>query len=280
MQGRVCLVTGATSGIGLYTAAGLARAGATVVMVGRDGVKGGQARTQVEELAGAGAGPVHLLLADLASMNSIRKLAADVEAQFGALHVLVNNAGAMNQRRTLTKDGYETTFGVNHLGYFLLTQLLLPLLERSGPARIVNVASDAHKGGNLDFADLQLERGWSAWKSYANSKLMNVMFTYALARRLEGKKVTANCLHPGVIASGFGKNDPGVFKFLVSLAQPFMLSSEQGARTSIFLASAPEVEGHSGGYYAKAKLARSSGRSLDQTAQERLWTESTKLCGL
>jgi retinol dehydrogenase-12 len=280
MQGKVCLVTGATSGIGLYTAVGLAKAGATVVMVGRDGVKGGQARAQVEALAGAGAGPIHLLLSDLASMSLIRKLAADVEAQFGALHVLVNNAGAINQTRTLTKDGYETTFGVNHLSYFLLTHLLLPLLERSGSGRIVNVASDAHKGGNLNFEDLQLERGWSGWKSYANSKLMNVMFTYALARRLEGKKVTANCLHPGVIASGFGKNDPGIFKFLVGLAQPFMLSSEKGAQTSIFLATAPEVEGQSGGYYARSKLSRSSGRSRDQMAQERLWTESAKLCGL
>lgn len=280
MKGRICLVTGATSGIGLATAAGLAKAGATVVMVGRDGVKGGEAKAQVEAQAGPAGGPVHLLLADLASMNAIRKLAAEVEAQFGALHVLVNNAGAIYQTRALTKDGFELTFGVNHLAYFLLTELLRPLLVRSGAARVVVVASGVHRGVRLELDDLQLERSWSSFKAYSHTKLMNVMFTYALARRLRGTDVTANCLHPGVIATGFGRNEPGLYRTLVRIASPFLTSPEKGARTSLHLAMSPDLAGQTGGYYEKSKLVPSAPRSYDEGAQERLWAESLRLTGL
>jgi len=275
LKGKTCLITGATQGIGLASAIGIARTGARTVMVGRDRERGERA---VEQTKTASGNPdVSLLLADLSSQGSIRKLAAEFKARHDRLHVLLNNAGGVFVKRTLTVDGIETTFAVNHLAYFLLTELLLDVLEASAPSRIVNVSSAAHGGGRIDFDDLQHEKRWSSFKAYSDSKLANVLFTYELARRLAGTGVTANCLHPGVVTTGFGKNNPGLPRALITLAGPFMLSPEKGARTSIYLATSPEVEGVTGKYFDKCKAASSNKQSYDTGVAQKLWDVSEKL---
>jgi NAD(P)-dependent dehydrogenase (short-subunit alcohol dehydrogenase family) len=278
MDGKVAVVTGATQGIGLESAVGLARLGARVLMVGRDQARGQAALADVK--ARSSSDKVELLLADLSSLAEVRKLAAEVKSRTQKLDVLLNNAGAIHQSRKLSADGFEMTFAVNHLSYFLLTNLLLDLLKQSAPSRIVSVASDAHRGMSLDFDDLQSEKSYRSIVVYGKSKLANILFTYELARRLEGTKVTANCLHPGVIASGFGKNDPGIFKFLLKLGAPFLMSPEKGARTQVYLASSPEVEGVSGRYFKDRKPIDSSRASRDSTSQRRLWDLSEEMTGL
>jgi NAD(P)-dependent dehydrogenase (short-subunit alcohol dehydrogenase family) len=186
----------------------------------------------------------------------------------------VNNAGAIFTKREVTAEGFEKTWALNHLAEFLLTELLLDRLKASAPARIVNVASDAHQSGRINFDDLQGTRKYQGLRAYAQSKLANIMFTSALARRLAGTGVTANCLHPGVVGTGFGHNTPGLVKTIVSLMRPFLLTAAKGAETSIYLASSPDIAGVSGGYFAKGKPAPSSARSLDVAAQERLWRVS------
>jgi NAD(P)-dependent dehydrogenase (short-subunit alcohol dehydrogenase family) len=278
MKGRVCLVTGATMGIGKEAARTLAHMGAEVVLAARDEARAKQA---VAEIGGA----TSYVLCDFASLASIRAMCAEVLARHPRLHVLLNNAGAIFASRELTTDGYERTFALNHLGYFLTTELLLDRLVESGEpgrtARIVNVASAAHAGARrgLDFDDLLSARSYGAGiDAYNKSKLANVMFTYELARRVAGTPVTANCLHPGVIASGFGKNRPGLMALLVGLASPFLWTVEKGARTSVKLASSPEVEGVSGKYFdEKGRERRSSRASYDVDAQRRLWEESERL---
>ncbi len=282
MSGKTCLVTGANQGIGKETALALARMGATVVMTSRDAAKGDAALADVRSRSG---GNAELMLADFGSFASIRQLAAEFQAKHARLDVLVNNAGAIITTRTRTADGFETTFGVNHLGYFLLTNLLLDTVKASAPARIVNVASRAHLRSQMDFDDLNSERGrYSAMTTYARSKLANVLFTYELARRLEGTGVTANCLHPGVVRTGFGKNNPGTARLLFQafqvVARPFILSPEKGAATSIYLASSPGVEGVTGKYFVDCRETPSSPASYDEAAQRRLWEVSEKLCGL
>ena len=281
MDGKTCLVTGANQGIGKETALGLARMGATVVMVSRDRAKGEAALADVRSLSGSA--NVTLMIADLASFESIRALAKEFLAQHDRLHVLVNNAGAYNTTRTLTKDGFETTFGVNHLAYFLLTDLLLDVLKSSAPSRIVSVSSTAHVGGKMNFDDLQGEQSYAGARAYGQSKLANVLFTYALARRLEGSGVTANALHPGVVRTGFGKNNGGIVGPLFALAQtiarPIFISPEQGAATTIYLASSPEVEGVTGKYFAKCKEVPSNAISYDVPTQERLWEMSESMVG-
>jgi NAD(P)-dependent dehydrogenase (short-subunit alcohol dehydrogenase family) len=280
LTGRVCVVTGATSGIGRVTARALAAAGARVVLVGRDEAR---ARAAVDAIAAALPDApdvrqrIDIALADLSRLDDVRRVGAELVARFPQIHVLINNAGAMHQTRKTTPDGLEMTFAVNHLAHFLLTKILLPTLKASAPARIINVSSGAHNWGAMRFDDLQSERGYSAMAAYAQSKLANVLFTYELARQLEGTGVTANCLHPGAVASGFSQNDRGWFPLLFRLAMPFMLSEESGARTTIYLASSPEVATTSGRYFVKRKPRRSSKASYDLEAQRRLWQVSEAL---
>ena len=277
MHGRVCLVTGATQGIGRETALGLARLGADVHLVARDRARG---ESVLSEVRRAGEGNASLFVADLASQDSTRALALEVKVRLPRLHVLVNNAGAIFTARVLSADRIEMTFALNHLGYFLLTGLLADRLRASAPARVVSVSSSAHQGARIDFDDLQGERGYSGWRAYAQSKLANVLFTRELARRLAGSGVTANCLHPGVVATGFGKNNAGPFSWGVRIAAPFFLSPARGARTSIWLASSPEVERVTGEYFARCKPARVSDAARDDAAARRLWEESARLTGL
>ncbi len=269
MKGRTVLVTGSTDGIGKATAIGLAQMGARVILHGRDPEKGGRVREEIARTTGND--QLDLLIADLASQRQIRKLAAEVVKNHERLHVLINNAGTFQVERRLTEDGLETTFAVNYLAPFLLTHELLELLTDSKPSRIVNVASIAHRSASIDWSNLQGERHFDSHDAYALSKLCVVLFTYALAERLEGTGATVNCLHPGVIKTkllreGFG-DYPGD-------------TPEKGARTSIYLSSFPEMESLSGKYFENQRPARSSFISYDRMLQERLWKVSVKLTGL
>jgi NAD(P)-dependent dehydrogenase (short-subunit alcohol dehydrogenase family) len=274
MRGKRVLVTGATTGIGRVTAVELGRAGAEVIVVARDRNK---ADETLAELAAAGAPPAHALMADLSLMSSVRSLAAEARGKFDRIDVLVNNAGAIFGSRALTAEGFERTFALNHLSYFLLTQLLLDRLP-SG-ARIVNVSSDAHRPAKVDFDDLQLERRYTAFGAYCLSKLMNLLFTFELARRVSARGITVNAAHPGPVASNFGRSNRGFFGALFALAGPFMLTPEKGARTQIWLASSPEVQGVTGKYFAKCKEKRPSARALDEATQKRLWDATATLLG-
>jgi NAD(P)-dependent dehydrogenase (short-subunit alcohol dehydrogenase family) len=282
MRGKTCLVTGASNGIGKVTTRELARMGARVVMVARNRERAEAALSEVKHASGSD--QVDLLLADLSSQTEIRRLAAEFLAKYGALHVLVNNAGAMHTSRTITVDGYETTFATNHLGYFLLTHLLLDRIKASAPARIVNVSSRAHVRSQIDFDDLHAEHGYSIANAYGRSKLANVLFTYELARRLEGSGVTVNALHPGVVRTGFGKNSSGLLGGIVrvgiSAVGVFFTSPDKGAETSIYLATSPEVEGVTGKYFVRSREAESSPASHDRDAARRLWEVSEQMCGL
>lgn len=280
MQGKVCLITGATSGIGLESARALASQGATVVLSGRDKGRGEAALAEVRRTVPDA--KLDLMLADLTSLDSVRKLAEEFQRKYSRLDVLLNNAGLIIDRRKVTADGFEATFATNHLSHFLLTNLLLGLLQSSDAARVVNVSSQAHRMGSLDFLDdLQAERGgYSGMRVYGNSKLANILFTRGLKRRLEGSKVTTNSLHPGVVRSGFGLNSEGILKHLMKLAAPFMLSAEGGARTSVFLASSPEAEGVSGRYFIKSKVAKESRAAQNDEAAEKLWRKSAELTGV
>lgn len=272
MAGKVCVITGATAGIGRETALGLAKLGATVVIVARDPQKA--ARTVDEISRATGNGNVESVRADFASLNSVRAAAADIRTRYDAIQVLVNNAGVANKHRTLSEDGYELTFAVNHLAPFLLTRELLPLLLAGAPSRIVNVSSGAEAYGPIDFDDLQSEKGYRGFAVYGKTKLMNVLFTYELASRLSGTGVTANCLHPGTVATDMLRQLP---RWLYALISPFLSTPEQGAETPVFLASSPSVDGVSGGYYEERKAKRSSRRSYDASARQRLWAISEAL---
>ena len=274
MQDKICLVTGATLGIGKETALGLARKGAQVVIVGRDEARTRETATWIVKESGNAR--IDFLVADLSSQAEVRRLAAEFKGKYVRLDVLLNNAGAIFTRRETTIDGYERTWALNHLAEFLLTSLLLEMLQASAPARIVNVASAAHTSGKIDFDNLQGEEKYSGIGAYSQSKLANILFTYALARRLSGKGVTANCLHPGVVATGFGHNTPGLVNTLLSLARPFLITPEKGAATSIALASSPDVADVSGKYFAKSQPIASSKLSYDEALQEKLWAVSEK----
>ena len=274
---RTCLITGASSGIGRATALALAGKGATLFLVCRDRARGEQTIADIGRLAGSDR--AHLLLADLSSQQSIRQLARDFLASGSPLHVLVNNAGVVHTRRSVTVDGIETVFAVNHLAYFLLTQLLLDRLRESAPARIVNVASDAHRFGAMNFDDLGGERRYRPMRIYGQSKLANILFTYELARRLEGTNVTVNCLHPGSVSTGLGANNGTLARAVIRLLRPFFRTSEQGAATSIHLASAAEAEGISGRYFRDCREVRSSKASYDRAVAQRLWDVSERMIG-
>jgi retinol dehydrogenase 14 len=278
MNGKTVLITGGTAGIGKATAQGLAALGAHVVLVARDPAKGD--RTVAELRRQTGNDRVEMLLADLSAQASVRALAAQVD-RFPRLDVLINNAGGFWATRRTTVDGLEHTFAVNHLAPFLLTNLLLDKLKASAPARVVTVSSGAQAMGKLNFADLQGEKGYNGQFAYNQSKLANVMFCYALARRLEGTGVTSTVLHPGIARTNFGHDDPTpMIKMIITWFKPFLKTPEKGARTSIYLASSPEVEGVTAEYFSGRRVRRSAKLSHDHAAGERLWHESERLVGL
>jgi NAD(P)-dependent dehydrogenase (short-subunit alcohol dehydrogenase family) len=279
MDGRVCVITGATSGIGRAAASELAALGARVVIVARDPVRGAAVRDEISRENGNH--EVALEVADLKSQRQIRDLAQRLLATLPEIHVLVNNAGLALAERRLTEDGLEETFAVNHLAPFLLTSLLLDRLRGSSPARVVTVASAAHRGAVIPFDDLNGERGFSGWLAYGWTKLANILFTAELARRLDGSGVTATCLHPGVVATGFGREGPLLIReFQRWVGRLLLLDPQRGADTLVWLATSPEVEGASGGYYAKRRLATPSQAARDAAAARRLWQESERLTGL
>jgi NAD(P)-dependent dehydrogenase (short-subunit alcohol dehydrogenase family) len=277
MTGRTVLVTGGTGGIGLATAAGLASLGARVGIVGRDEAR---AQAAAEGIRATG-GEVDVFAADLSAQREVRRLADQVLAAYPRLDVLVNNVGGYWATRHTTEDGLEHTFAVNHLAPFLLTNLLLDRLRASAPARVVTVSSGAQAMGRVDFDDLQGERDYSGQRAYNQSKLANVLFTYELARRIEGSGVTANVLHPGVVRTSFGREDSrGWMKVMLPVVRPFMKSPERGAETSVYLASSPEVEGVSGQYFANRKPKSSARASYDTAVAARLWSVSADLVGI
>src|SRR6184192_2773314 len=279
MQGKICMVTGANSGIGKATALALAQMGATVVMVCRDRARGEEARSEITTKSRNNA--VDLLQADLSSQQSIRQLVEHFKQRYTHLHVLINNAGAAFTGRRETVDGLEMTFAVNYLAPFLLTNLLLDVLKASAPARIVNVSSASHKSGYIQMDDLQGEKHNRSMRAYPQSKLAIVLFTYELARRLQGTGVTANCLDPGFVATNFGQRDVGpAVRLLVKLIGSFGASPQEGAKTSIYLASSPEVEGVTGKYFVKSIPKRSAPITYDETLQRQLWEESARLVKL
>ena len=278
LAGRVCVVTGASSGIGRATTHALARLGATLALVCRDRARGDDLVAEVA--AASGHDRVALFVADLSSQAAVRELAGALMAAYPALHVLVNNAGVVNLRYTETTDGIETVFAVNHLAPFLLTHLLLGRLRDGSPSRIVNVASDAHRWGRIEFEDLGRRRRYRGMAVYAQSKLANVLFTYELARRLEGTAVTANCLHPGAVATALGHNNGPVAKLIARALKPFFRTPEQGAATSIHLAASPAVDGISGRYFVNCREGLSSRASYDVATARRLWQVSAGMTGL
>jgi NAD(P)-dependent dehydrogenase (short-subunit alcohol dehydrogenase family) len=278
MQGKVCLVTGASSGIGKSTALGLAEMGATVVLACRSAERGDAARLDI--IKASNNESVSLALVDLANFASVRSFANDFRRNFSRLDVLVNNAGIYSSKRVVTVDGFESTFAINHLGHFLLTNLLLELLKASAPSRIVNVSSEAQRSGHINFDDLQGERRYFGWKSYSQSKLANVLFTYELARRLKGTGVSVNCVHPGTVRTNFGRKNGGLLGVAVKVFAPFMLSAEEGAKTVVWLASSPELTGVTGRYFAKQSELKSSRESYDLEVANQLWEVSSELVGL
>jgi len=277
MVGRTVLVTGGTGGIGKATALGLAAMGARVAITGHDTQR---LEAAAQDIRAACHAEVDTFLADLSSQAEVRCLADEVQRALPRVDVLINNAGGFWNTRRVTADGLEHTFALNHLAPFLLTSLLLERLKASPSARVVTVASNAQALGRIDFDDLQGERAYSGARAYNQSKLANVLFTYELARRVRTTSITANVLHPGVVNTSFGATDPsGVQRWLVPLMRPFMKSPAQGAATSIHLASAPELDRVTAGFFANSKARSSSPRSYDGTTAERLWRESGRLVG-
>jgi NAD(P)-dependent dehydrogenase (short-subunit alcohol dehydrogenase family) len=270
MSSKTVVVTGGTSGIGEVAAIALARQGARIALIARDPVR---ANATLVKLPGD-RHTVHI--ADLSRLSEMKRIAAEVAQATGRIDVLINNAGALFNTRQVTEDGLEMTFATNHMAYFVVTNLLLPSMK-SG-ARIVTTASDAHKGARLDFDDLQCARRYSGFSVYGKSKLANILFNRELARRLAGSGVSANCLHPGFVATRFGDQSGGIFQVAVKIAKPIgAISPEDGAKTIIYLASSPEVEGHSGGYYYKNKLATPTKEAQSDADAKRLWDVSAQL---
>jgi len=276
-QGRTAIVTGANTGIGLWTAIGLAKAGAELIMVCRDPHRGEDARALVAKTAGR---KPDLVIADFASLKAVHAAALKILDRYQNIHILVNNAGLFAPARELTVDGYEMTIAVNHLAPFLLTNTLLPALERAGEpvrhARIVNVASEAAKRASIDLGDLMSSRRYGMLAAYAQSKLANILFTKELARRLPPRSVSANCLHPGVVATGIG-NKGGVGGVVWSMLKPVLLSPERGAANSLFVATSPSIEGVSGSYFVKERPAATNPIAEDRAIAARLWSESQRL---
>ncbi|MET0153266.1 MAG: SDR family oxidoreductase [Candidatus Binatia bacterium] len=275
LAGKTCLVTGATAGIGRVTARELARLGARVFLVARDPARG---EALACEIRGEG-GSAELLVADLSSQAEVRGLARRFLARDEPLHVLINNAGVFEVSRKLTSDRIEAVFAVNHLAYFLLTLLFLERLRESAPARIINVASEAHRWGTVDFDDLEGAKSYRSMRIYGRSKLANILFTNELARRLEGSGVTANCLHPGTVATRLGSQNGALARMLIASLRPFLRTPEDGASTTIYLAASPEVARVTGGYFIDCRPARSSQESRNPEIARRLWDRSAEMTG-
>jgi NAD(P)-dependent dehydrogenase (short-subunit alcohol dehydrogenase family) len=278
MVGRTVLVTGGSGGIGKATALGLASMGAHLAITGRDR---GRTESAAGEIRAAGGGQVDVFVADLSSQSEVRRLAAEVLHRLSRIDVLVNNVGGYWNTRHVTVDGLEHTFALNHLAPYLLTNLLLDRLRQSAPARVVTVSSHAHALGRIDFDDLQGERSYSGAQAYNQSKLANVLFTYELARRLPTTSVTANALHPGVVSTAFGAEDPSsIQRVLVPFLRPFLKAPARGAATSVQVASAPDLDQLTGRYFVNGKVTRSSKTSYDKAVAARLWEVSSDLVGL
>ena len=275
---KICMVTGATAGIGLVTAQTLAQQGATVIVVGRNPEKGAATVARIQQETGNSS--VEFMQADLSVQAQIRRLAQEFKNRYPRLDVLVNNAGGFFMKRQLSADGIEMTFALNHLSVFLLTNLLLDTLRASAPARIVNVSSDAHRNARINLEDLQWQQKYRGIGAYGQSKLAVVLFTYELARRLEGTEVTVNALHPGFVATNIGKNNGWLVRLFAPLMKLMALSPEEGAQTSIYLASSPEVAGVTGNYFDKKEPVRSAPASYDEAAAQRLWEISVEMTGL
>lgn len=278
LSGKVCLVTGATSGIGEVTARELARMGCRVVITARNEQKADNAVKKLR--AETGSYEIDSLVADLSSQSQVRKLADEFKRENDRLDILINNAGAIYLRRSLSPDGIEMTLAVNHLAPFLLANLLLDLLIKTAPSRIINVASNSHEGQEINFSDLESRNGYSFMRVYGRSKLANVLFTYELSRRLAGKGVTVNALHPGLVGTNMGANNGWLVKLFLPLFRLVSLSPEEGAATSIYLASSPDVEGISGKYFYQKQAVASSPYSYDEEKARKLWEVSANMTGL
>ena len=278
LSGQVCMVTGATSGIGEVTALELARMGAEVVVVSRNPAK---CQRTVETIRKeTGNERVDYLVADLSSQEEIRDLVERFQAKYDRLDVLVNNAGAFFWERKESPEGIEMTFALNHLNYFLLPNLLLDTLRESAPARIINVSSGAHRGQKLDLEDLELKGNFQPMTAYGRSKLANLYFTYELDRRLDDEQVTVNALHPGFVSTNFAREGNSLLRFIMPVMQLFARSPQEGARTPVYVASSPEVEGVSGNYYKDEEPVRSSSVSYDRETARRLWEISAEMTGI
>lgn len=278
IQNKRCLITGATSGIGEVAARELADKGGRITILSRNKQKCEKVVTSINEEVGGE--QVDYIVADLSIMAEVRKAADEFLTRHQNLDVLINNAGAYFTDRHETPDGFERTFALNHLSHFLLTDLLLDQLKSDGPARIINVASDAHKGSKIQFDDLNRKEKYSGFQVYGESKLANIMFTYALDRRVNAENLTVNAMHPGFVATGFGKNNSLPVRILLSFLQLFARKPEKGAETIIYLASAGELSGKSGKYYVDKKPKKSSSASYNKEAQEKLWQISQDMTGL
>ncbi len=290
MRGRVVVITGATSGIGQVAAESLARMGARIIQVARDPLRGDAALKRLRECSPGATHTIHY--ADLSRLSEMKRVGSEIAAAEPRIDVLINNAGALFGSRQETEDGLERTFALNHMAYFVLTHGLRERLAASAPARIVNTASDAHESATLDFDDLQsvraykkglwqwLRYGGPGFKVYGRSKLCNILFTRELARRLQGTGVTANCLHPGFVATRFGDESGGLISSGVRAAKRFALSPQEGSETLVYLASSPEVAGVTGMYFHKCRPASPSRAAQDDLAAKRLWQETAKLAGL
>jgi NAD(P)-dependent dehydrogenase (short-subunit alcohol dehydrogenase family) len=287
MKGKICIITGSNSGIGKETATNLAKMGATIVMVVRDQERGEKARTEIVKQTGNNS--VDLMICDLSSMDSIRRFAKEFKRKYDRLDVLVNNAGVMFNKREVTSEGFEQTLAVNYLGPFLLTHELLDLLKSSAPSRIINVSSGLAKNGKVDLDDLQSEKNYKGTKAYskvrvpvyANTKLMLMMFTYELARRLKGSGVTANVLMPGFVATNLGKNSGSLSSSIMfKMVRPMQVSAKKGAETSIYLASSEDVKDVTGKCFIKKKEAMTCPASYDEDLQKRLWNKTESMLSL
>lgn len=277
MKGKVCLVTGANRGIGKAAALGLAKLEATVLIVCRDRSRGEAALKDI--VAESGNTDVHLMVADLSSQAAIRQLAQEFKASYSRLGVLIHNAGVVKRERIITKDGIETTLAVNHLAPFLLTDLLLNLLRTSAPSRIIVTSSMVHKWSEINFEDLEGNRHYDMDQAYNQSKLANVLFTYELARRLNGTGVTVNSYEPGMTVTEFGSEYTGFKRFMNKLWQPFMAKPEEAAETAVYLASSPEVAGVTGKHFVRKQVVRSSKASYDVKVAQQLWEVSEEMVG-
>jgi len=279
MQGRTIVITGATSGIGQVAAERLAQQGAKLILVGRDRARGEATLARIR--AAAPGADLRIVYGDLQRLSEMKRVAAEIAALAPRIDVLINNAGSMYGAREVTPDGLERTFATNHMAYFVVTNALLPNLKAAGNARIVSTASDAHLRQSLDFDDLQSARSYSSMRVYGRSKLANILFTRELARRLAGSNVTANCLHPGLVATRFGSSNGPLMRAAIKLVTTLGgISPEDGAKTIVYLASSPEIEGKSGGYYYKNRIKAPSRQAQDDASAARLWAESEKIAGM